>query len=1256
MYKSKYVALTMGLVLSLCLVFSVSFISLQTAHAEDAVSADQTVTSTDIVVTPDVQVITEPTLTEEVLGAYSDASVSDTTNTTTPTQPLVLETPTLSTDKDDYHPGQTATIFGKFFSSLQNIVLKIFGADRYGGDYTETTQNLTADAFGAFTSSYTLDNIFRPFYDVTASDLLGNVLASMTFSDGSTNFDQCANNAGTAGTCSWIGSILHAPNSTYYEGMSVPQRVFFQGVANGAHTVSFHYSYTKGGIHAYDFITSENQGNGSFTPGITNLNACQGLSGGSLTTCTTLRGASPSLVLIPLDGFDSKDSLPLAGMGSTQTDKETTYEAAFGARKIAIYKTTGAFVSGATIAITHDVAANGDTGDSDGILTMNFTLASCPGGGGGSCDILIYFDGHLATGGSDNTTGTNWGPGLGSSAINGGPYHVKNLTLDGSGGSLDNQIQGASILIPNNASITIIKDAVPNDAQDFSFTTTGTGLSSFSLDDDSDVTLVNTKVFSSLAPGTYSVAEGAVSGWTQTSATCTDGSPVTAISLQASENVTCTFTNTLQTGHIIVVKDAVPNDAQDFSFTNNFANGNPSPFSLDDDADGTLSNTRDSVVTAGTYSVSEGAVSGWTATSAICSDGSPINAVVVSPGETVTCTFTNTKDATLTLVKTVNNDNGGTAVANNFQGKIDGGNVPWGVAQVVSASSHAASETVVTGYTAGNWGGDCAANGSVTLSAGQNKTCTITNTDDAPSLTLVKVVDNDNGGTATPANFTLTATGPTGFAGVGPSVSNGASFDAGAYALTESALAGYTAGTWVCVGGTQNGASVTLGLGQSATCTIHNTDNAPKLTLNKIVVNDNGGTSPESAWTLSATGPTTISGPGAVGSTDVVSGASFDAGVYVLSESTGPAGYSASGWTCSNGDNDGTISVALGDDITCTITNNDVAPTLTLVKTVTNDNGGDLEVADFPLFIGGTPATSGTSYAQTANLQLTATETTQTGYAPTVWGGDCAANGTITLLPGDNKTCTITNNDVAPKIIVIKHVINDNGGTAVAGAFTMNVTANSPSLASFPGTENPGTAVTVLPGAYSVTESGPSGYIGTASADCSGTIGIGETKTCTWTNDDTPGHFTGGGSIFPTSIPAGKTGKDNRVTHGFTLHCDASRNPNRLEINWGPANNAQKFHLLNLDSAVCTDNPLIDPQQPRADIDTINGTGTGRYQAGKKNEVPAKITFMFDDAGEPGKNDKAQMRITSLDGSIVFLDTGAPLMLNVGNQQAHQDN
>ena len=40
------------------------------------------------------------------------------------------------------------------------------------------------------------------------------------------------------------------------------------------------------------------------------------------------------------------------------------------------------------------------------------------------------------------------------------------------------------------------------------------------------------------------MAELALVGWDLTSATCSDKSPVTAISLQAGETVTCVFTNT----------------------------------------------------------------------------------------------------------------------------------------------------------------------------------------------------------------------------------------------------------------------------------------------------------------------------------------------------------------------------------------------------------------------------------------------------------------------------------------------------------------------------------------------------------------------------------------------------------------------------------------------------------------------------------------------------------------------------------------
>src|SRR5260221_12748617 len=102
------------------------------------------------------------------------------------------------------------------------------------------------------------------------------------------------------------------------------------------------------------------------------------------------------------------------------------------------------------------------------------------------------------------------------------------------------------------------------------------------------------------------------------------------------------------------------------------------------------------------------------------------------------------------------------------------------------------------------------------MATGKTKTCTITNDDQTAHLKLVKTVTNDNGGTALPTAWTLTAdgTGPHDISGAG-------GFDqdvnADTYALSESAgPAGYTAGSFDCGAGAVT--SVTLALGQRKTC------------------------------------------------------------------------------------------------------------------------------------------------------------------------------------------------------------------------------------------------------------------------------------------------------------------------------------------------------------------------------------------------------------------------------------------------------
>ncbi|MCI0387968.1 MAG: hypothetical protein MOB07_04255, partial [Acidobacteria bacterium] len=190
----------------------------------------------------------------------------------------------------------------------------------------------------------------------------------------------------------------------------------------------------------------------------------------------------------------------------------------------------------------------------------------------------------------------------------------------------------------------------------------------------------------------------------------------------------------------------------------------------------------------------------------------------------------------------------------------------------------------------------------------------------------------------------------------------------------------------------------------------------------------------------------------------------------------------------------------------CTITNDDQTAHLKLVKMVINNNGGTAVATDFNLSAAGPTPISGAGGAESdVNAGSYAlSETTLPGYMASSWScvGGSQAGSQITLGLGQSATCTITNDDIAPKLIVIKHVINDDGKTNIASNFTMNVSGNNVIPASFPGAESPGTMVSLNAGNYSVSETGPNGYLASFSADCSGVIAVGQTKTCTVTNDD----------------------------------------------------------------------------------------------------------------------------------------------------------
>ena len=201
---------------------------------------------------------------------------------------------------------------------------------------------------------------------------------------------------------------------------------------------------------------------------------------------------------------------------------------------------------------------------------------------------------------------------------------------------------------------------------------------------------------------------------------------------------------------------------------------------------------------------------------------------------------------------------------------------------------------------------------------------------------------------------------------------------------------------------------------------------------------------------------------------------------------------------------------------------------LQLVKEVVNDNGGTATVTDFNLatsagspltFTTGTPVGDTTPYTSNQLIvpigTYTLVEDDFLGYAEGAWscnGGSSVVTtfdaGSITLASGEEVICTITNDDIAGELTLLKVVNNSpGGGTATAGDWTLEANLGG-GAAEVSGTSS--VSASVNAGDYVLSEiNGPSGYTqtdlscdaGTLTTDTL-TIGLAETITCTFTNQN----------------------------------------------------------------------------------------------------------------------------------------------------------
>ncbi len=371
---------------------------------------------------------------------------------------------------------------------------------------------------------------------VAAFAMLANASGAMAVEQG--DLDQCGNGTLAAPeqciNSAWVNGNLGASKAHYLEGDSVPYRLKLTNLIPGTvYTAEIEWDTTKGGKHALDYITS-------FDRTETDADPCTGV------LAAGLCALAPSTTAIPVDSQATagQDQIPGNGDDITQVP--------------GVFSLWGGNLTG-TSGYTRTGSYAGDSATS-----INVTFMAT-----GTTAVLAW-GGHIAS-------RVDWGPTNSAIAIPGSPYHMRQLTLTppGGGGNQDRSLSTDAVIFP--ATFTVIKQATPEGATSFPFTTnftTATFNGSFNLVDDG--TSANTKTISDIVnfvntPST--VTEGAVPNWTLNSIACTQtagftgavtnfngdvGTRTAGATINEGDTVVCTFTNSRDQGKIEVVKDLNP--------------------------------------------------------------------------------------------------------------------------------------------------------------------------------------------------------------------------------------------------------------------------------------------------------------------------------------------------------------------------------------------------------------------------------------------------------------------------------------------------------------------------------------------------------------------------------------------------------------------------------------------------------------------------------------------------------------------------
>jgi hypothetical protein len=581
-----------------------------------------------------------------------------------------------------------------------------------------------------------------------------------------------------------------------------------------------------------------------------------------------------------------------------------------------------------------------------------------------------------------------------------------------------------------------------------------------------------TATYGQVFPGTHHLSETALPDWTEGGfgGDCASDGTITIAGGEAAQ---CTLTN-VRRANIVLQAVTTPSSPTPFTFTDT-GNLPVGSFTLADgdvraftnvDANQTYTFTRDP---AAGYALS---VSG---SGCAFDQATDTVTIVPQPGQTVTCVVTNAATATITIDKVTLPSGDPTSFTFTATGGLTPATFsltdaapPRVFSEVTPDQTYTITESVPVGWQLATSGAGCTAttNGvTVTPTPGQVVNCVFTDSRLASiSVDKVTVPSGDPtsfsftaSGGLSPASFSLTDAAPPQVLDLVPPGQS--------YTILESLPAGWSLAT--SGGGcapTTGGVIVTPDPGQEVHCVFTDTKLAT-ITINKTAVGGDG------TFTFSAPGltPLDVTTSGGTGSGQFVD---VPPGTYTLTE-TPLAGWSGSpsfGGACNSS---GTLVVAAGVNVTCTVTNTKLA-TISIDKVTAPP--GDPTSFDFSASGGLSPSSFSLTDASaprtftdvTPNQPYTISEAVPPGWRLTTSGVGCTAtaNGVIVIPgPGGNVNCTFTDTKLG-RIVIVK--------TALPQTIDTTFTFTEPVLGPLSVTTSSGLGLTayddVPPGTYDIDE------------------------------------------------------------------------------------------------------------------------------------------------------------------------------------------